>query len=339
MSDVARGAFRVSVLIPVLESRDQLEGVHREVVLELEKLAIDFEVLYLVGPESADALDVVRQRHREDPDRVRVVELGHSVGGAAMLTVGAAEANGEVLLTLPSCYEVEPSAIGALTEAIREGADLAFAARAPRDESARRVQSRIFNKLVAWAAGTSFTDITTDTRALRREVLEEIPLYGDFHRYLPVLAERVGFKVQEVAARQHPRSTSPGYHLLDYLWRVLDIVSIFFLSRFTRHPLRLFGSVGSAFAALGALVLAVVGFQRVFLAQGLADRPILVLGALFFCVGVQLLTIGLLGELILFFHARNIRDYRIADIFQDPRFSLAADSTPSEPPGGESRDG
>lgn len=313
----------ISVLIPVLETRGELDGVHRETMEELGRLGIAFELLYLVSPESSPSIPMVRKLRSGEPDRVRVLELGHSVGGAAMLNAGLEEARGDVLLTLPSCYEVEPSAIAALYDAIQDGADLAFAGRLPRSGGSERVQSRVFNRLVAWASATRFADVTTDTRAMRRVVLEEVPLYGDFHRYLPVLADREGFRVQEVAAAQHSNVTAPPYRLVDYLWRVLDLLSIFFLSRFTRHPLRLFGGIGSIFAGVGTLILGVVGFQRLFMGQSLADRPVLILGALLFGVGVQVLTIGLLGELVLYFHARNIRDYRIADTFEAERPSLS----------------
>jgi hypothetical protein len=307
----------ISVLIPVLEPSEEFAAVHAEAAAEFDKLGMDHEFLYLVSPEMASLTDPIRGLQQKDSKRIRVIQVGHAVGGAAVLSAGVAEANGEILFTLPPCYEVELGVIGELYEAIESGADVAFARRGPREgQASTRIQSRIFNRLIAWAAGTSFTDITSDTRAIRWEVLQEISLYGDFHRYLPVLAEREGFAVREVPAREHREATTGAYRPSDYLWRALDILSVFFLSRFTRHPLRLFGGVGCLFAAVGGVILAVVTFQRLLLDAALADRPILVLSALLFGLGVQLFTIGLLGELILFFHARNIRDYRIAAIYE-----------------------
>ena len=122
--------------------------------------------------------------------------------------------------------------------------------------------------------------------------------------------------VREIPAAQDPRVRAPVVHSLRlYLWRAMDVLSIFFVSRFTRHPLRLFGGVGSAFAALGALILLVAAIQR-FTGTPLADRPVLVLGTLLVGLGVQTFTIGLLGELILFFHARGIRDYRVSAVHE-----------------------
>jgi hypothetical protein len=307
---------KVSVLIPVLEPSEEFALVHEQAAAEIDKLGVDCEFLYLVSPESRALIDQIRELQRGDPNRIGVIQVRHSVGGAAVLSAGIEEADGDVLLTLPPCFEVEFSVVPKLLAALEAGADLAIAGRSPREGTSGRIQSRMFNKIIAWVSGTNFTDITSDTRAIRREVLREVSLYADFHRYLPVLAERVGFTVQEVPAREHPDAPLVVYRPIDYLWRVLDVLSIFFLSRFTRRPLRLFGSVGGLFAGVGGLILAVVAVQRLWFNVALADRPILVLSALLFGLGVQLFTIGLLGELILFFQARNIRDYRIASVFE-----------------------
>lgn len=322
----------LSVLIPVVNATDELRGVHEETVAELERLGIDFEVFYLVSTPVADVLGVVQSLQEKDPERIRVLQFGNMAGQSAMLSAGFEEAEGAILLTLPSAYEVEPNAIGKLIAAVEAGADLAFAPRVPRDAGSRRLQSRAFNRIVSWAAGTEFSDITTDTRAIRRRVLEEIPLYGDFHRYLPVLADRSGFNVKEVPEQEHSKSTAQGtYAVPMYLWRAMDILSIFFLSRFTRRPLRLFGGIGSLFAGVGGVILLVVTFERLFLGEAMADRPILVLSALLFGLGVQTFTIGLLGELILFFHARTIRDYRVTAIYEADEAALPPRPVQEEP--------
>jgi hypothetical protein len=154
------------------------------------------------------------------------------------------------------------------------------------------MQSELFNRLVSLASGSRFRDVASETRALHRQVAGETPLYGDLYRYLPLLAERLGFRVQEIPAAQHSRATAPVVHAPRiYLWRAIDILSIFFISRFTRHPLRLFGGVGSAFAAVGLVILLIVAIQR-FAGTDLAERPVLVLGTLLVGLGVQAFTIG-----------------------------------------------
>jgi hypothetical protein len=307
----------LSVLVSVASEASDLQELHRELIAELEKLDVDYEVLYLLGSAPAQALGQAQSLQHEDAGRVRVIEFAQAVGKAAMLAAGVERAKGEVLVTLPGRFDIDLGVLGPLYEAVREGTDLVFASRSRGPSGLpARIQSEFFNRLVSLATGTHFRDIATETRALRREVAEETPLYGDFYRYLPMLAERRGFRVREIPAAQHPRKTSPVFHAPRiYLWRAIDILSIFFISRFTRHPLRLFGAVGAAFAAVGSAILLVVGIQR-FTGTPLADRPVLVLGTLLIGLGVQAFTIGLLGELILFFHARSIRDYRITAVYE-----------------------
>jgi hypothetical protein len=304
-----------SLLVLVAEESDDLLDLHREAVAELEKLGAPFEVLYLVAPARARTLGLARQLQQREPERVQVIQFAQAMGKAAMLAAGIERAKGQVLVTLPAHFEVDLGVLQTFYREIRAGTDLVVGARV-REGRFARVQSGLFNKLVSLAAGTAFRDIASETRAFRREVTDETPLYGDFHRYLPLLAERLGFSVREVLAEPHPRmSAQLTGSLSAYFSRAIDILSIFFISRFTRYPLRLFGGVGSAFAAFGFAILLVVGAQRL-LGQPLADRPVLVLGTLLVGLGVQAFTIGLLGELLLFFHARDIRDYRIAAIYE-----------------------
>ena len=216
---------------------------------------------------------------------------------------------------MPARFQTDLGVLGELVAAVEKDCDLAYAVRGGSQGSAR-AQSRLFNRIVSMAAGSRYRDIASETRALRRAVAEETPIYGDMVRYLPLLAERAGFEVREIPAAPHPQASSPAFHAPSlYLWRAIDVLSIFFISRFTRHPLRLFGLLGAAFGGSGALILAVAAVQRL-LGTPLADRPVLVLGTLLIGLGVQAFTIGLLGELILFFQARNIRDYRIQAVYE-----------------------
>ncbi len=310
----------VSVLVSVDSEPDDLDEMHRELIGELEKLRVDYEVLYLVGPVARGTIVQLQSLQQQDPERVRVLRFAETAGKAGMLAAGIERARGEVLMTIPGTFELDLEVLGALYEAVQQDTDLASATRSrgPVGGSAR-IQSELFNKLVSLAASSRFRDVASETRAFRRQLAEETPLYGDFDRYLPVFAERVGFRVQEIPARQHARkATPPLFRPQVYFWRAIDLLSIFFISRFTRHPLRLFGGVGSVFAAIGSVILLVVGIQRLAGAP-LANRPILVLGTLLIGLGVQTFAIGLLGELILFFQTRNTRDYRVSAVYEAAR--------------------
>lgn len=307
----------LSVLVPVVERADDLRTLHAAFEPPITSLGRDYEFLYLVSREFEDAFQQAMELHERDPEHVRVVRFGQPVGEAGALAVGFQRARGELILTMPAYFDAEPGGVTALAAALDKGADLAFASRTGRrDRPAKRLQSAVFNRLASWATGTRFRDLASATRAVRREVLAELPLYGDFHRFLPVLAHQLGFAVEEVPVPQDLRAAAPAvYRPRVYLWRLLDILSVFFLTRFTRRPLRLFGAVGTLFGLLGATIVLVVGVQRL-LGQPLAERPVLVLGILLLGLGVQAFTVGLLGELLLFFHAREIPEYRLAEVHE-----------------------
>jgi len=155
---------------------------------------------------------------------------------------------------------------------------------------------------------------------MKRVVLEELSLYGDQHRLLAVLADRKGFKVAEVELRQSGRDHFEGvYRPREYAHLVLDVFTVFFLVRFTKKPLRFFGMLGASMFGLGALLVLYLVFERLVFGDSLADRPALILSALVVVLGLQLFALGLLAELIIFTHARHIKDYQGAEIIHYPQ--------------------
>jgi hypothetical protein len=321
--------LRVSALVPVGDATPGVLSEVRDAIVEqLERQARPFEILFLID-RTHPAFEGLQALWRDDPERIRVLEFEHAVGEAAMLRAGAEAARGELLLTVPAPLEVVPVAIGALCDRIAAGADLALATRIGSASGRAAVaQSRLFNRLISLAAGMRIRDVASATRVLRREVLSEIPLYGEFHRYLPVLAERTGFRVVEVPSAANERlRRAPVHAPTTYLFRLIDILTVLFISRFTRRPLRLFGSLGVLFLALGVPILMVVGVERL-LGTPLGSRPILVLGTLLVGLGVQSFTIGLLGELLLFFNAGSFRDYRVSELWE-PQTRLPAPTAES----------
>ena len=306
----------ISVLVPVVERHDSLVELHHSVLPEVQKLG-SFEFLYLISAGFETAFEQALELHEKDPSHVRVLRFARRLGAADALAAGLDRARGDVALMIPAYFDADPAGLGAVCGALESGADLAYAVRTgPSDGLVKRLQTRLFSRFSSWATGTYFNDVGSATRALRREIIRELPLYGEFHHFLPVLVHGAGFRVMEVPVARDPRSKAPHlYQPRIYLYRLLDLLSMFFLSHFTRRPLRLFGAAGTLFGAIGAAILLVTGVQRL-LGAPLADRPILILGTLLLGLGVQAFTIGFLGELLLFFHARDVRDYRIAEIYE-----------------------
>lgn len=193
---------------------------------------------------------------------------------------------------------------------------MVVARRFPRHDSLfNRVQTRFFNWLITAITGSAFRDLGCNVRAFKRQVVADIPLYGDQHRFLPLLASRHGYRIKEVDLAQSKREASLRiYRLGVYPRRLLDLLTVFFLVKFTKKPLRFFGLIGTATFAAGALITSYLVVQRLFFGVALAERPALLLSSLLMVLGVQVFALGLIGELIIFTHARDIKEYAIEEI-------------------------
>jgi glycosyltransferase involved in cell wall biosynthesis len=304
----------VSVVVPVGERIDALADLHAAYRRGLDACGVSYELLYVLdGPRPAARTQLMSLREAGEP--IKVVQLGKSFGEATALMVGFANSSGAKLLTLPAYFQIDADEIHKLVDAVTD-ADFVIARRWPRRASGLdALRRRSFHALLKMITGASFKDLGCGARAMNRRVAQEITLYGEQHRLLPVLAAQQGFRVAEIDVRQSDRDAFRGrYALKEYVHRVLDILTVFFLVRFTKKPLRFFGMIGSATFGVGVLVIAALVVQRVAFAQPLADRPALLLSCLFVVLGVQLFALGLLGELIIFTHAKDLKDYKVADI-------------------------
>jgi hypothetical protein len=303
----------VSVIVPVTERPEPLVDIYLEYAGAIADSGRSLEFLFIIEPFWRRAVESLRVlAARGEP--IRVIEAGHTVGESTLLKLGAARARGSVLVILPAYHRVVATAIPELIRSVEEGADFANGRRWPRRDSwVNRLQTRILHTMVSGLASGQVRDVGSGVRAMRPEVLRELPLYGDFFRFLPVLALRDGYSVVELDAEQHPsdarvRVYAPG----TYLRRAIDVFGLFFLSRFTYKPLRFFGLMGTMLGAAGATILLVMFVQRLG-GQGLADRPLLLLAVLLFTLGVQSVALGLIGEIIVHFNAPGRRSYRVAD--------------------------
>jgi hypothetical protein len=309
---IGADAPTVSVVVPVSERPAPLEELYREYSAPFRAAGMRAEFLFLVEPSDYGlAHPLFPLIDAGEP--IRVLEVGQTVTESAMLQLGAHHAIGDILLTLPAYHRVEAFALPLLVDAVREGADVVVARRWPRRDSRfSRVQNRVFHTLVTGLAGTRVSDVACGVRAMRIEVLRELPLYGDFHRFLPLFALRDGFRVREVAVPQHPRDVRSGvFGPGIYLRRMVDLLGLFFLLRFTDKPLRFFGLVGGMLSGIGTVALAVLALQRLG-GQPIADRPMLVLGVMLLVLGIQAIALGLIGEIVVHLSAPSRQPYRLA---------------------------
>jgi glycosyltransferase involved in cell wall biosynthesis len=323
----ARGDPDVSIVIPVVERHGDLAQLHAELAAELERLDLTAEFLFVVDGQLRAVVPVLRELPARPGLEVVIILLGGPFGESAALTTGFARARAESIVTVASYFQVEPAGLGPALRLLDLGIDLVVARRDPRIDSAfNRLQSRLFHGLVRRLTGSPFHDLSCGFRAMQRQVARELNLYGGLHRFLPLLAQHNGFTVREIPVPQRQENRAIRYFGTGtYLGRLLDVLNVFFLTRFTRTPLRFFGPLGAGLFALGFVIDLIVAMEKVFFATGLADRALLLLGVLLMVLGVQTLSLGLVGEIIIFTHARNVREYRVAEVIRNPgRPELAA---------------
>jgi glycosyltransferase involved in cell wall biosynthesis len=309
----------VTVVVPVQTADGRVREVVEGLGAELESLGRSWEAVVVFDGCRGPAWEEAEALAAERPGQVRAIGFQQPFGASACLSEGFAASRGAVILTTPPYLQVEPADVSRLLEAVDAGADLVSPWRHPRvDPLLNRVQSALFNLVMRRILKARFHDLNCYFRAITRRVLEEIPVYGDMYRFLPAIAQRQGFRVDEVQVRHRQEWGGTGFFGLGvYVRRLIDILGVVFLAHFTLKPLRFFGTLGAIFAGLGASVTLVVFLQWLFLEDSsLYSRPIFLIGILLFVLGVQVIGFGLVGEIIIYTQASRLREYRIERVYE-----------------------
>jgi glycosyltransferase involved in cell wall biosynthesis len=304
-------AIGVSVIVPIGERHTNLAELHAQYARGVRAIGVPAEFIYVLDgnrTQAAAQLDSLTAAG----ELIRIVQLSKPFGESTALMVGFEHATGSTILTLPAYPQIEVDDIPQLFAAL-DSADIVVCRRWPRAGGAfEMLRRRAFHALVNRMTRLQLHDLGCSARAMRRQVLEEVSLYGDQHRLLPALADRQGFRVREIDVRQSPQDRFEGhYRTREYAHRVLDLFAVFFLVRFTKKPLRFFGMAGATLLGIGSVLDLYLVIDRLVFDHSLANRPALLLSSLLVVLGLQLLALGLLGELIIFTHARGLKDYQV----------------------------
>jgi len=304
----------VTVLIPVLDEAGTVRELSSRITAVLDGAGRSFEIVFVDDGSRDGTAEQVRAAHAEDP-RIKLVRLRRNFGKAAALSAGFDQARGRIIITMDGDLQDDPEEIPRFLAAI-EAQDLDLVSgwkRQRRDPASKRLPSLLFNWVTRRLAGVDLHDFNCGFKAYRREVLEQIAVYGELHRYIPVLASRRGFSVGEIPVHHHPRRYGVSKYGWDRLYKgLLDLITVLFITRYTRRPLHLFGAFGLLFLGLGFginLYLAI----RWWGGEYLSNRPLLLLGVLLMLLGIQVLTTGLLGEMITFKNFRRPDSYSVKE--------------------------
>jgi glycosyltransferase involved in cell wall biosynthesis len=318
---MAKGPY-LSVVVPVFDEAGCLQSFHAELVDSIAALERSVEILYVDDGSSDGSTEMLQKFQLEHPDLVRVIVLRRNFRKSGALAAGFAHARGRLVCTIDADGQDVPAEIGRLLALVEaDGYDLAGGWRRARvDRPVKRWTSRWYNAATRTMTGLALNDFNTGLKVMRREVAQELPLYGEFHRFMPVLAHDLGFRVGELEVRHRPRSAGRSKYLspLRFPKTLLDLLTVLFLTRFADRPLHLFGALGSMLSVVGVGLLCYLTALKVFTGAGIGARPLLQLGVLCLLVGVQMIGIGFIGDVLRHTAARERQPYRVREVFETP---------------------
>lgn len=317
---VSNAAPDVTIVLPVQTQKAEIDNVLEALGSTLERLGYTWECILVFDGIKGPLWDHATALQEKTRDQVRTIALHKAFGESVCLSSAFEHARGGLILTSPPYVQTDPDGLRRIFESIDDGADFVTTWRTTRiDSRLNQLQSFAFNWIVRKVVGASFHDLNSTLRVMRREVLDQMTIYGNMYRYLPAVAYRQGFRVDEVQVRHLSEWGSssvfgPGI----YLRRALDVLGLMFLARFTHKPLRFFGTLGGFLMFIGGL-LAGVALMEWVLRSGdfsLYKTPFFLVGVLMGVLGAQIVGFGLVGEIIVFTQARNVREYRIERIYE-----------------------
>ncbi len=308
----------VSVVVPVLNERASLDALYSRLVAVLGEISTSFEIIFVDDGSTDGSIEKLREISAIDGS-VRYIRFRRNFGKSAALAAGFRAVRYSIIVTMDGDLQDIPEELPLLLAKLDEGYDLVSGWRYNRrDKIAKRIGSKIYNWVTSLLTGVRLHDINCGLKCYRTEVLDEVMVYGERHRYIPVLASYRGFRLGEVkiehAAREHGESR---YGLERVLGGVFSLLTVILMTRYTNKPLHFFGLMGLLLAGLGSAIDLYLIIARVFFDYWLTNRPLLIIGTLLAIVGVQLVLFGLLAEMVAFSYRRE-SDYSVVEASEEP---------------------
>jgi glycosyltransferase involved in cell wall biosynthesis len=303
----------ISVVVPVHNEERSVALLLDELDSALQPLGKPWEAVF-VDDGSTDGSYAALTRLHAGRDNVTVVRLRRNFGKAAALAAGFAHARGDVIVTIDGDLQDDPAEIPRLLVKLEEGFDLVSGWKSRRrDPLRRRVLSRLFNAVAGWVSGVRLHDINCGLKAYRADVVRGLRLYGELHRFIPVLAHHRGYRIAELPVNHRPREHGRSrYGFERYLRGFQDLLTVSFIGRYRHRPLHLFGGLGLALSAAGTGILVYLTIDKA-LGHAIGGRPLLILGVLLVVVGIQVFSLGLITELITSHHEERASERERAE--------------------------
>lgn len=305
----------ISFVVPVMNEEQSIAILFEKLSAQLDALGQSYEVIFVDDGSTDNTFAELKKIHEAHPSIVRVIRFRRNFGKTPALVAGFERCHGKIIFTMDGDLQDDPEEIPNFLAKLDEGYDLVSGWKFPRlDPITKTFPSRIFNGMVSTLTGVHLHDINNGFKAYRREVVDDIhfKLYGEFHRFVPVMAHWRGFRITEIKVRHHPRLYGVSkFGARRFARGLIDLLNVLFLTSFLRTPLRLFGPLGFWTFFIGVLVDGFVVARRIFVGQQIRDQPLLFVGILLMIFGVQFVLTGLQSEMIRHYAFQPGEEYSI----------------------------
>jgi glycosyltransferase involved in cell wall biosynthesis len=306
----------ISLVIPLLNEEESILRLHQKITEVLKRNNYYFEIIYVDDGSTDDSFKKIKDLKNHSEDKIKIIQFRRNFGKAAALSAGFKEAEGDLIITMDADLQDEPEEIPKMINKINEGYDLVSGWKQDRkDPKIKLLSSKIFNFTVSSLTGIKLHDFNCGFKIYRQEVIKNINVYGELHRFLPVLAHQKGFKVGEVKVKHNSRQHGISKYGRSGLKRIknyiLDTINIFLITKYSKKPLHFFGNVGLLFIFLGFIIESYLTYLRLTTGSIQNHTPLLMLGILLIIIGTQLISLGLLGEIIIRFNQKRDDVYNI----------------------------
>jgi glycosyltransferase involved in cell wall biosynthesis len=291
---------RLSVVIPIKDERDNLRPLHDRLRRALDPLGVSYEIIVVDDGSTDGSFGLLEELAATDP-QLKVVRLRRNFGQTPALQAGIDWSSGEVLVTLDGDLQNDPADIPLLLDKLAEGYDAVLGLRARRQDHwlIRKIPSLLGNWLIRKVTGVPIKDMGCTLRAMRRDLAEALPLYGELHRFVPVLAQQYGGRLAQIPVRHHPRTAGKTKYSLTRTVRViLDLITVKFLHSYLTRPMHVMGLAGLLSMGLGALSLLATVWMKTHSKIFMTGNPLLLFSMMLEVIGVQFISMGLLGEVL-----------------------------------------
>ncbi len=324
----------LSIVIPVQNESPNITPLYEELTQTLVQYGRSYELVIVDDGSTDDTFEQLAALQARD-SRLRVIRFRRNFGQTAAFAAGFALARGRLVVTSDGDLQNDPRDIPAMIALIEQGNDIVCGWRRDRKDTlvTRRLPSVMANKLISWATGVELHDYGCSLKVFRAEVVKPLRLYGEMHRFIPAIASQIGVRIAEMVVNHRPRRAGATKYGLSRTIRViLDLATVKFLLSYSTRPLQIFGLIGLIAGGLGVVITAYLGYIRLTTTQGIGDRPLLLLGVMLIFIGVQLVTFGLLAEVLArtYYESQDKPTYVIREVRETGDVAGAALAAPAE---------